>query len=684
MGKIHVLDQHTINQIAAGEVIERPMSVVKELLDNAIDAHATAITVEIKDGGLSLIRITDNGSGIAPEDIKNAFLPHATSKINDAADLVSISSLGFRGEALASIASVCRVELITKTTGEITGTSYKIEGGKEIELCEIGAPDGTTFIVRDIFFNTPARRKFLKSAQTEGVYISELVERIALSKPDISFRLIMNGQTKLFTTGNGKLKDVIYAVFGREISQNIIPVKHKLTSLSITGFAGKPVINRGNRSFEIFFINGRYVKCKMVYKAIEEAYKPFMMTHKYPFCVLNIEIAPVLLDVNVHPAKMELRFRQEEVLYKELVMTINSAVSNRELVVDVVPAKDKAPVNPARRDLIVMEDITFNKGVKVEKQLTEPFETKRMTTNPFIPVKPPVEPLKSEFDIPDTVTLKPGLKMPEIFKTDDGPQKLVSSQFEKTDDVSEPVKPVAELVNKAEEETNSEETSKPAEAVRSTPVRETVTDVSQMELFDDRFLSKKARSSHRVVGQLFNTYWIVEFGDKMYMIDQHAAHEKVIFERIMAGMRNREATSQMISPSIMLHLTDRQANTLESNLAFFRQLGFEIEDFGGGSYSVSALPANLFKLNQMDLLIELIDDLSDNLKGSNNQTIIHKVATMSCKAAVKGGMKLTFEEANKLIDELLTLDNPYACPHGRPTIISMSRTEIEKKFKRIV
>lgn len=653
MGKIHVLDQNTVNQIAAGEVIDRPSSVVKELLENAIDAGATAITVEIRDGGLSLIRITDNGSGIAADDIHNAFVAHATSKIMDAADLVSVSSLGFRGEALSSIAAVCRVELITKTRDSVTGICYKIEGGEELSMEEVGVPDGTTFLVKEIFYNTPARRKFLKTGQTEGLYISELVERIAMSRPDISFRLIMNGQNKLYTSGNGKLQDVIYTIYGKEIASNLIPVKLKLSGLSVKGFIGKPVISRGNRGFENYFVNGRYVRSRVISKAIEDAYKPYMMQHKYPFTVLLLDIPSELLDVNVHPAKMELRFRQEEALYQELMKMIGSAIQAQELVVE---AHFKEEPKPAETPEKKAQDTPPDNRYVAEKGA---YEVRRAA-----PVRKP-EPFETLRALAETAE--------QALKETAVQEEAVSQE---------------EAANALAKIRSSEEMQKSAhsqpESIPVPAAAEHVSDISQMELFDDRLLSKQARSRHRLIGQLFETYWLIEYEEKLFIIDQHAAHEKVLYERTMKQMKDREAVSQMVSPSIMLHLTDRQRITLEENMEYFTKLGFEISNFGGNSYSVSALPANLFSLNQVDLLIELLDDLADELGHTGNQTIMDKVASMSCKAAVKGNTKLTSAEADALIDELLTLENPYACPHGRPTIISMTKYEIEKKFKRIL
>lgn len=672
MGKITVLDQDTINRISAGEVIERPSSVVKELVENAIDAGATAITVEIKEGGLSFVRITDNGSGIEKDDIRTAFYPHATSKIKNANDLDAIASLGFRGEALASIAAVCRVELITKTKDSILGTSYVIEGGQEISTGEIGAADGTTFVVKDIFFNTPARRKFLKSAQTEGIYIGELVERIALSRPDISFRFISNSQTKLFTPGNGKQKDVIYSVFGREIQKNTVPVKHVLPSLSITGYAGKPVINRANRAFEIFFINGRYVKCTLVYKAIEEAYRPYMMQHKHPFCVLNIDIPADLIDVNVHPSKLELRFRQEENLFREIVTAVSSAVKGGELIVDATGGKSTPE--------------SFKEQERSSSPAySEPFEKKRTPVNPYLKGSSSsyVADRRLTYDdapVKDTVPVSTPSSIPVA------PASLDNSGYDVKLPVFQPIKPPA-----------SEDPAKEVEAMISVdkPSENDTTVSSFMpqpieppsddaEPAKNRFLTGSARAKHRVLGQVFKTYWVVEYDHKMYMIDQHAAHEKIIYEKLMKSFSEKNASSQLLMPSIMLQLTERQRAILNENMSVFTGLGYEIEDLGALGVSIQAVPADLLSINKTELLIEMIDDLGEGGRVAVNRSLNAKIATMACKAAVKGNTVISQREAEEIIDKLLELDNPYACPHGRPTIISFSEYEINRKFKRIV
>ena len=618
MPNIAILNQETIDKIAAGEVVGRPCSVVKELVENAIDAGSTAITVEIKEGGISFIRITDNGCGIERDQVAVAFYRHSTSKIRSAEDLLTVKSLGFRGEALSSISAVARIELITKTYDELTGTRYVIEGSKELSNEEIGAPDGTTFIVKDLFYNVPARRKFLKTAQTEGSYISDMVEKLALSHPDISFKFINNNQTKLHTSGNGNRKDIIYHIFGREISSSLLEVKHECEYFKVEGFIGKPVITRGNRNYENYFINGRYVKSNILSRAIEEAYKSFLMQHQYPFTVLYFTFFSEL-DVNVHPTKMELRFDNNNEIYVELCDTIYAILSHKEMIPEVPVDSTPAPKK------IVHE---------YKEPIPEPFEKRRIN-------EVRAAESRSVYGQSVTSTVKnysatePAAKAPET-----------STAYE------------------------------PAQVVTGT--QQTLGD------YDKVFLTESSKKQFSIIGQLFKTYWLIEFEDKLYIIDQHAAHEKVLYEKTMARLANKDFTSQRISPPIVMTLDARECEMLEKYRPQIEQFGYEVEHFGGKEYMISAIPDNLFNIDMKDLFIEMLDDFSNATGRQTPDIITEKVASMSCKAAVKGNDKLTLPEINKLIDELLSLDNPYNCPHGRPTIISMSKYEIEKKFKRIV
>lgn len=643
MPNIAILNQETIDKIAAGEVVERPCSVVKELVENAIDAGSTAITVEIKEGGISFIRITDNGCGIERDQVAVAFYRHSTSKIRSAEDLLTVKSLGFRGEALSSISAVARVELITKTYDELTGTRYVIEGSKELSNEEIGAPDGTTFIVKDLFYNVPARRKFLKTAQTEGSYISDMVEKLALSHPDISFKFINNNQTKLHTSGNGNRKDIIYHIFGREISSSLLEVKHECEYFKVEGFIGKPVITRGNRNYENYFINGRYVKSNILSRAIEEAYKSFLMQHQYPFTVLYFTFFSEL-DVNVHPTKMELRFDNNNEIYVELCDTIYAILSHKEMIPEVPVDSTPAPKK------IVHE---------YKEPIPEPFEKRRINE---------VRAAESRSVYGQSVTS--AAKAPAVNEQlTDNTSKLQTAKASAS-------ALVAGTGNSVELTPETSTAYEPAQVVTGT--QQTLGD------YDKVFLTESSKKQFSIIGQLFKTYWLIEFEDKLYIIDQHAAHEKVLYEKTMARLANKDFTSQRISPPIVMTLDARESEMLEKYRPQIEQFGYEVEHFGGKEYMISAIPDNLFNIDMKDLFIEMLDDFSNATGRQTPDIITEKVASMSCKAAVKGNDKLTLPEINKLIDELLSLDNPYNCPHGRPTIISMSKYEIEKKFKRIV
>lgn len=648
MPNIAILNQETIDKIAAGEVVERPCSVVKELVENAIDAGSTAITVEIKEGGISFIRITDNGCGIERDQVAVAFYRHSTSKIRSAEDLLTVKSLGFRGEALSSISAVARVELITKTYDELTGTRYVIEGSKELSNEEIGAPDGTTFIVKDLFYNVPARRKFLKTAQTEGSYISDMVEKLALSHPDISFKFINNNQTKLHTSGNGNRKDIIYHIFGREISSSLLEVKHECEYFKVEGFIGKPVITRGNRNYENYFINGRYVKSNILSRAIEEAYKNFLMQHQYPFTVLYFTFFSEL-DVNVHPTKMELRFDNNNEIYVELCDTIYAILSHKEMIPEV-------PVDSTPTPKKIVHEY--------KEPIPEPFEKRRIN-------EVRAAESRSVYGQSVTATVKSStVKGPAV--NEPLTENTLNQQKAKTS-VSTPV---VHTGNSVEPKPETSTAYEPAQVVTGT--QQTLGD------YDKVFLTESAKKQFSIIGQLFKTYWLIEFEDKLYIIDQHAAHEKVLYEKTMARLANKDFTSQRISPPIVMTLDARESEMLEKYRSQIEQFGYEVEHFGGKEYMISAIPDNLFHIDMKDLFIEMLDDFSNATGRQTPDIITEKVASMSCKAAVKGNDKLTLCEINELIDELLSLDNPYNCPHGRPTIISMSKYEIEKKFKRIV
>ena len=691
MNKIVVLDEQTIDKIAAGEVIERPSSIVKELVENAIDAGATAVTVEIKEGGISFIRITDNGSGIEAEQIPTAFLRHATSKIRTAEDLLDVTSLGFRGEALSSIAAVCQVELISKTPESLTGVRYLIEGGKEKNMEEIGAPSGTTFLVRNIFYNTPARKKFLKTPQTETGYISELMERMALSHPEVSFKFIAGSQVKLHTSGNHRLKDIIYNIYGRDITNNLLEVEKTFENgMKITGFIGKPVIARGNRNFENYFVNGRYIKSKIISKAIEDAYQSFMMKHKYPFTVLHFQIDTEMLDINVHPTKMELRFAENEKLYQDVYNTILNTLSHKEMIVQVSVGKEEKEERPLKKKENLPEPfeksrlssiqqskeklnlLAHQTSAPVTKKLSEEDSRgiREVTSSYMVPAWQPPKREQPEVVMPEkqvSVTLDADVFTGQA--TNDLNQITVSATQEKKPEPQtappiQPEAPASPFAQKMEELAGSS--------------------VKESDFFSEKLLDRNNVKEHRIIGQLFDTYWLIEFRDNLFIIDQHAAHEKVLYEKTMRSMDKREYTSQILNPPVILTLSIQEAETLQKHMQYFQEIGFEIEEFGGKEYALRAVPDNLFGIAKDDLFIEMLDALDSQPASASVDIIKDRVATMSCKAAVKGNHRLSVSEVHALIDELMTLENPYHCPHGRPTIISMSKYEIEKKFKRIV
>ena len=664
MPQIQVLDQITIDKIAAGEVIERPASIVKELVENSIDAKAASVTVEIQDGGISLIRVTDNGSGIEREDIRNAFLRHSTSKIRKVEDLAHIASLGFRGEALSSISAVTRTELITKTKEDTFGTRYVIEGGVEQSLEDAGAPDGTTFLVRQLFYNVPARRKFLKTPMTEAGHVQDLLMRLAFSHPEVAFTFINNGQTKMRTSGNGKLKDVIYSIYGREAAANLIELDYSMDGLVMKGYLGKPVINRGNRNFENYFVNGRYVKNAMLSKAIEDAYKDFLMQHKFPFVVIHFQVDGEKIDVNVHPTKMEMRFQRQQDVYNIVYEGVHRTLLEPELIPQVEAPAPKVISQPKSESPFLLKPKTAPRPMeKKPEEKEEPHDEAYF-------MKKMKERVLSYHQRNSSAEVA---KKEQIFR----PQ----AQAERIKDALARAKEVEKQPQKQAEEQ--------PELIRETPVYETkpVTEekAEQLNLFEEHLLKREKKAEYKLIGQVFETYWLVEFENSLYIIDQHAAHERVLYERTLKEMKNREFTAQYLSPPIILSLSMQEAQVLNENMDRFTRIGFEIEPFGGEEYAVRAIPDNLFGIAKKELLLEMLDDLADGISTSMTPELIdEKVASMSCKAAVKGNNRLSAQEADALIGELLLLENPYHCPHGRPTIIAMTQRELEKKFKRIV
>lgn len=688
---IHVLDSRTIDRIAAGEVVERPASVVKELVENAIDAGSTAITVEAKEGGIEFIRVTDNGCGIEREQLPTAFLRHATSKIEDADDLNHIASLGFRGEALSSIAAVSRVEIITKRKENLTGTRMVLEGAKEQSIDEIGAPDGTTFLMRNLFFNTPVRRKFLKQPATEGSYITDLMEHLALSRPDISFKFVLGNQTRFHTSGNGDLREVIYRIYGREIAAQLVPIQMEENGIKVEGYLGKPVLVRSNRNFEIYFINGRFIRSGVIAKAIEEGYKQYLMQHKFPLCVLHITMDAETVDVNVHPSKMDVRFSDGMAFARMLSENIATTLRNREMIPDASLEDEKSIQKKEQED----RKASWKEHTPevFEKKREESYRVMEAAKYEAVP-KDRREFIQKPIWQEAHAGIQTSIRKPESIsaRTEEPNPVTAATPETKEDDFfveAAPLKPRAET---SSEPVICPETAEVIEPKEDSPAQAQPEDkepevkaVQQMNLFEEKLLSVQNRSRYRIIGQVFDTYWLIQFEDKLFIIDQHAAHEKVKYERLMKQFHEKSVISQRLMPPIIVSLTGQEESILHTYEDAFSQLGFEIEAFGGNEYALRSVPVDLYGCSERELFLAVLDELSQETGNRGSfQVIEEKIASMSCKAAVKGNNRLSLQEADQLIDELLTLDNPYNCPHGRPTIIAMTETDLEKKFKRIV
>lgn len=716
---IKVLDQNTINKIAAGEVIEKPSSVIKELVENSIDSGATAVTVEVKGGGLSFLRVTDNGAGIKKDEVKLAFLRHATSKLVTVEDLLSISSLGFRGEALASIAAVAQVEMITKTADDVTGLRYQIHGGKEISSEEIGAPGGTTIIVRNLFYNTPARKKFMKTDATETSYIYDLICRICMSHPEISFKFIANGTDKLFTSGNGKLRDIIYHIYGRDITSNLLEINAENDYMKISGYIARPCISRSNRSFEGYYVNHRYIKSAVLTKAIEDAFRTFVMIHKFPFTEINFQVRPDLLDVNVHPTKMELKFANSQDIYSFTYNAIRETLLFKELIPDVAPGKDPKPEtfkqrdvgnapeafeNKRREEIVRAEERTVPQSQPEQHRPAEPQNQPEQLRSAETQTSPqqlcPIEPQTSSQPVHPVIEI-----IDETSSSNNkGSDVIDNNKMEKpagnyiyadrNNDLERAIVQNRNVVNESPaytapaparpSVTAATQDSTVSAASDAAYIEEAGKKYVQQDMFQEKFLTKEARAKHRLIGQLFKTYWLIEYDGKFFIMDQHAAHEKVKYEELMENYKNKKIYSQYLMPPAVVTLSAAEIEFLHENMEMFEALGYQIENFGGREFKLNAVPDNLFGLDGRELFIDFISDASSSAKKVTIDTFIHKLSTMACKAAIKGNTEISFKEADALIDQLLKLENPYTCPHGRPTVISMTEAEIEKKFKRIV
>ena len=691
---IKVLDQHTIDKIAAGEVIERPSSIVKELVENSIDSGATRITVEVTDGGTSMIRVTDNGSGIEADDVRKAYMSHATSKLDNVDDLMNIVSLGFRGEALSTIAAISQVEMITKTRDSMTGIKYEIHGGKEIEFKEIGAPDGTTIISRNIFYNTPARLKFLKSNVTEASYINDLMTHIALSNPDISIKLISNNKTIIDTQGDGRLRETIYSLYGKDITRGLLEVDYKDETVRITGFIGKPFLSKGNRSFENYFVNKRYVKSAVVNRAIEEAYKTHIMQHKFPYTALFIELPTYMVDVNVHPAKREFRFDDEQGLFRAVFHAVKDALTDKEMIPDAVPFKESvsnseavkpqtgvsqllSSVNKTAEDsLKTQNDNTIRENIVSDNTSGKSdYTSDKMGNKHFFEEKSNYQSssttssAKDRFDITSSKSGGASFSILESLLPQEYRDKLNNLNNLDNNDNSNSLSG-----SSSKERTIDETISKPLPK----------DSYQQEEMSETRYLSEEAKGHHKIIGQVFKTYWITEYDGTMYLMDQHAAHEKVNYETFLEEFKNRKILSQNLFPPEMISLTNKEKVAVLENVDYLKQYGFEIEDFGANDIKLSAMPANLIGLDGREVFNELVAYLSDGVENVTEDIFVRKLATMGCKAAIKGNQEITEYEVRDLIEKLMKLKDPYTCPHGRPTLVKFTQTDLDKMFKRIV
>lgn len=718
---IRVLEQSTIDKIAAGEVIERPLSIVKELIENSVDAGSTRITVEIKEGGIAMIRVTDNGCGIAADEVRTAYLSHATSKLTTADDLVGIGTLGFRGEALSTIAAVTETEMITKTRDSMTGVKYVINGGKEEELLEIGAPDGTTIISKNIFFNTPARLKFLKTAMTEGAYISDLVNHMALSHPEISFKLISNGKNVISTTGDGRLKETIYSLYGSDITKSLLPVDYSYEDIKITGFIGKPFLSKGNRSFENYFVNKRYIKSNVINKAIEEAYKTYVMQHRFPFTVLFLEVNPESCDVNIHPAKLEFRYDNEKALFHAVFHAVHDTLQNKELMPDAdadygqrqkiyTPPKQTAQPASVQYTQPTPVPVQVTQSAQSNPAQSQPAQTSFVQVTKPEPVQNTVSEIKKSFEIPQKKDSSSGSSysilesiLPKEYREQLHESRGYNTDTEQKAETQSETQAITQAENQTE---NLTETQPVMKSVSQTETQAVTQSVIQSEMKNEneakpqhseekintsgeqlktfQYLSQEALSKHRIIGQLFKTYWLTEYNNELYIMDQHAAHEKVNYENFLAEFKERRIISQQLFPPLIITLSAAEKIAVMENIEYFNKTGFEIGDFGGNEVNISSVPINLIGLDPKDIFLEFAEYLSSGVTGLTEDIFVRKLGTMGCKAAIKGNQEISMSEAQTLIEKLLTLENPYTCPHGRPTIIRMTKDEIDKRFKRIV
>ena len=692
MGKIVLLDELTINQIAAGEVIERPASVVKELVENSIDAGATSINIEVKNGGIKQIRITDNGSGIAEDDLRFAFERHATSKIRTAEDLESVKSMGFRGEALASIAAISHIELITKTAEEFMGNKIIVEGGDIIEQEETGAQKGTTIIVSNLFYNTPVRYKFLKKDYTELGYIEDAVTRIALANPNVAIKLSNENKTILQTNGNGDIKTVIYSLYGKEITDGLIDIDYQYENIKVTGVIGKPEIARNNRTYQMFFVNKRFIKDKTLSAGAEQAFKGLLPIGKFGFVILNLEIDPRKIDVNVHPTKLEIRFQEEQKVFKAIYHSIREGLLKKDLVKNTEKTLEigtKQEIEPIDQEVKndTKKDMTENKNIEQISEIIDFNTEKRVEPEPDMQATQRFEPITEKVE-----DKKTGLF--GLFKKKDN---TIEEEVEKNA-IEEIFAYKSNEIYKTDKETNDatsqnmnfkkmynetfgieKEESEDVEKITDYSYADTKQNLS---MFEDNEEYKNA-PPYKYCGTVFSTYIIIEMGNEMYIIDQHAAHERVMYEEIKKNYYETvEKESQIMLLPDIINLSHKEKTIVKENLDLFKKAGFMLEEFGESTIRLIGVPAICMDMDTKELFLEILDTIDTVAITAKQEKEDKFIATIACKAAVKANMALTKEEVDALMKKLLVLPNPFTCPHGRPTAIKMSKVDLEKKFNR--
>ena len=703
MGNIVLLDDLTINKIAAGEVIERPASVIKEMAENSIDAGATNIIIEIKNGGISFIRISDNGKGIKADDVELAFERHATSKIRSANDLDTVKSMGFRGEALASIAAIANVELVTKTAEDTVGTKIIVEGGDILEKTEAPCSTGTTITVRNLFYNTPVRYKFLKKDFTESGYIEDVVTRLALIHPEVAIKFINLGKTVIQTNGNGEISQVIYNIFGKDIASNLLNVEYEYEYIKIKGVIGKPEIARSNRSNQIFFVNQRYIKDKTLASAVEQAFKGMLPIGKFAFLVLNLEMPPSKVDVNVHPAKLEVRFAEEGIVFKAMFHAIKDTLlkadfmSEREKTEEVKEASKEKNVQEIAKDTYTVSNKRQTLGNIIEDIFNKKNEAKINEVKSSENSQNAIEKLKKlQDDLKNEVSQNPNLQLTEKYKEMEKRYNDIVTPIEtKNEEIEKPKESGNEENPKPEKEKISfnemykelfgkepyKQTEKQEEKKENFYTIDTKIEDSNVSMFEDKEEFKKP--VYKFIGIAFNTYIILEIENELYIMDQHAAHERIMYEKVKKNFfQEKEKDSQLLLLPDIITLTHKEMDIARDNLDLFRKAGFVVEEFGENTIKLSGVPEICIDLDTEELFKETLDEINTVARTAKQEKEEKFIATVACKSAVKANMVLSEEEVHSLMEKLLELPNPFTCPHGRPTVIKMSKYEIERKFAR--